>query len=286
MKKQQLTDLKYLFWTILSGVLHAFALSSFSTPHGLYPSGFSGVSRLLSDVGRDYLGVNIPFYTPYLLLNSIAILLVYKYIGKKFTIFSIIQIVTTSFLVGVLPVVHFVDDMLLISVFGGILSGFGISLALQHNSSSGGTDFFAMYFSAKYKRSTWSYVLYFNAAVLIIAGFLYGWEKALYSIIYQFCSTTIVNRIHDRYTHQTIMIITKKKDEVIRSILDGTRHGITVSRAEGAYLHQEEWKLYMVVNSFETEAVVRSVLKEDPKAFINIQESTRVVGNFYQKPLD
>lgn len=279
-------ELKYLFFTLCSAIVHSFALSTFSTPHGLYPSGFSGLSRFVSDIARDFLHMDIPFYAPYLLLNGIAILLVYRSIGKKFTFYSIIQVLTVSVLTTYLKPYPVVDDLLLISIFGGIINGFGISLALQHNSSSGGTDFIAIYVSTKYHRSIWSYVLAFNVGILILAGLAYGWEKALYSIIFQYCSTTVISHIHNRYTHETITIITQKPDEVIRSILNETRHGITVSKAKGAYLGKEETMLYMVVNSFETNDVISSVLKEDPKAFINIQDSKSVVGNFYQKPLD
>ena len=279
-------DIKLIFWTLLSGLIHAIALSTFSGAHGLYPSGFSGISRLMSDLCRDFLHFELPFYIPYLILNIIAILLVYKNIGHKFTIYSLIQVITVSVLTTYLKPFTIVDDMLLISVFGGIINGFGISLALQHNSSSGGTAFIAIYVSNKYKRSIWTEILAFNVCVLILAGLVYGWERALYSIIYQYCSTTVISHLHKRYTHETITIITRKPEEVIHSILSNTRHGITVTQAKGAYLKLDETMLYMVVNSFETNDVIHSALKEDPEAFINIQDSKSVIGNFYQKPLD
>ncbi len=286
MKNTKIQDVQRLIWTLLSGTLYSFNIVSLTAPHGLYPSGFSGLSRLISDLSHDFLPFTIPFNVPYLLLNFFSVLLVYKNIGKKFTFFSSLQILTVALLTSIIKPVYFTDDILLASVFGGIIGGFAIVMALQHNSSSGGTDFIAIYISNKYHVSSWNGIMVFNVLILSIAGLVYGWEKALYSIIYQFCSTQVIKNFHNRFTHETITIITRMPDEVISSILANTRHGITVEKAQGAYLHQDESVLYMVVNSFETPEVLKSALKIDPHAFINIQDSKRVVGNFYQKPLD
>lgn len=279
-------DLSMLFWTIVSATIQSISLSSFSIRAGLYPGGFTGVARILSDLARDYLGTDNLFSILYLSLNVVVAIITFKYIGKKFTIFSVLHIILVSILTPLFKPLIEVEDILLYSVFGGILSGFATGLALQNDLSSGGTDFIAIYFSNKYHKSTWNYVLFFNAVVLIVAGLIYGWEKALYSIILQFCNTQVIKRMHKRYVHQTLTIITEHKDEVVASILSGTRHGITELNAKGAYMKKDEYYLYMVVNAFETQEVCEAVLKADPKAFINIQDSKEIVGNFYQKPLD
>lgn len=279
-------DLKMFFWTIVSAVMYSYSLASFSIPGKLYPGGFSGISRILSDLGSDFFNLPTTFSILYFALNLLVGLLVFNHIGKRFAIYSLLHVIIVSLLSPTLKPLIEVDDILLYSVFGGILSGFAIGLALMNNLSSGGFDFISIYFSNKFHKSTWNYVLGFNIVVLLAAGLIYGWERALYSIILQFCSTQIVKRMHKRFTHQTITIITEKKDEVIETINNTSRHGITELEARGAYLKKKENYLYMVVNAYETNAICRAVLKTDPKAFINIQNSQEIFGNFYQQPFD
>lgn len=282
-KKQILT---MSIWVLISAILQAFSFSSFSVGAGIYPSGVSGLSRLVSDVLLDFKNINLPFYYLYVLINLILAGLTFKHIGKFFTIFSLIQIVLVSLFSSILPQYHVLDDPLLIALFGGLLNGFGISLALTHDASSGGTDFISIYFSNKYHRSMWDYVFVFNAVIIFVAGIIYGWEKAAYSIIYQFVSNYVISHMHKRYTHEAIIIITRKPDEVIDSIFKNVHHGITKISAQGAYSGNDETMLYTVVNTFETADVVKYALQGDPKAFIETRKAKNVYGNYTQKPLN
>lgn len=287
MKKSNINkDLRMSFWTIISALIYSYGLVSFSIPAKLYPGGFSGLSRILSDLGTDFLNLPSTFSILYIALNAIVSILVFKYIGKRFCLYSLLQVCLVAILTQFLKPIIIVDDILLYSVFGGILCGFGSGIALANNLSGGGLDFIAIFFSNKYNRSTWNYILVFNVVVVMVAGIIYGWEIALYSIILQFCNTQVVKRMHKRFTHQTITVITEKKDEVIESILSVTRHGITELEAKGAYLKKNENYLYMVVNAYETNNICHAILNSDPHAFINIQDSKGIYGNFYQKPFD
>ena len=125
-----------------------------------------------------------------------------------------------------------------------------------------------------------------NVVVITVAGLLFGWEIAMYSIIFQFVSTQVVKAMHKRYTHPTLTIITKKKDEVVAEILKGTRHGITITEAEGAYAHQKEYVLMTVINTYQANVVMSAILRADPHAFINVQNTVTVRGNYYQEPLE
>lgn len=279
-------DFNMLVWAMLSAIVHSFALINFSIPNKFYPGGYSGIARLLTDLASDFLNISLSFSAVYLIMNAISSLIVFKYIGKKFTLFSIIQFILVSILTRTLAPVITITDPLLVAVFGGIIGGFGIGIALSHGASSGGSDFLSVYFSNKYRKSIWNYTFGANCIVLTIAGFIYGWNIVMYSIILQFCSNEVVKRMHKRYTHQTVTVVTQHPDEVVESVLKGTRHGITKIHAEGAYLRQEETMLYTVVNSFQTHDVIKAVQSADPHAFINIQDSLNIAGNYYQKPLD
>ena len=185
-----------------------------------------------------------------------------------------------------MPAYQILEDPLLVAIFGGLINGFGISIALTQGASSGGTDFLSIYYSNKFHRSMWDYVFAFNCLMIFAAGLLYGWEIAAYSIIFQYTSNLIISKRHKRYTHQAIIIVTKRPDEVIDSILKNVRHGITKVEAKGAYQGDDQTMLYTVVNAFQTNEVVKYALQGDPKAFIETRNTLNIYGNYYQKPLD
>ena len=280
-------DLKMTFWILVSSLIYSIGITSFSKVGGMYPGGFAGISRIVSDLFLRFYDINIPFGIIYFTINIAPTYLVFRYIGKRFTIYSVLQYIIVSLLTTFYtkPIIVLTDP-LLIAVFGGLLCGIGVGVALRNNASSGGTDFIAIYVSNRFNRPIWNYVMCANALVLCVAGVLFGWEKACYSIIFQFVSNQVVQRLHERYKMETLTIITSNPDEVVKNILSKTRHGITEIHSEGAYSHTDNTTLYMVINAFQRHEVVRSILEKDPKAFINIQETIKIVGNYYQKPLD
>ena len=92
--------------------------------------------------------------------------------------------------------------------------------------------------------------------------------------------------LHNRYTHKTMTIITKKPEEVSQAILQNVRHGITEIKSMGYYSKEESTMLYMVVNSFQYKEIEKIIINTDKEAFINVQNTVEIVGNYYQKPLD
>jgi len=275
-----------LFVAILSSILEAIAQVSFVQVAGFLPAGFSGISRLVSRLSPIYLNIEINFSVLYFVLNFIVAIIVFREIGKKFTIFSILQVAFTSLFCLLFHPLFDFNDPLLLSIFGGIVNGVACGISLANNFSSGGTDFLNVYFSHKYNKSIINYVLFINCLIVIIGSISFGIEIGMYSIIYQYVTTQVIKGLHHRYTHSTLTIITNKPEEVKESIFSKVRHGITVLNAEGGYLHKKETMLYMVIGTFQEKIVIDAIKKADPHAFINIQDSKEIVGNYYQLPLD
>lgn len=270
---------------VISALVYSISLKAFVESGNLIPGGFSGISRLIIEIVHKYFGVTLSFGVIYVTIHILPTIMVYRYVGHRFTFFSIMQFSLVSFFTSVLPTFPVTEDLLLIAVFGGIMSGVGISIALRQNASSGGTDFIAIYFANKYKIPTWNYIMGMNIVMLSIAGFLFGWTTALYSIIYQFCNTQVVNIRHDRYKLTTLTIITEHGDEVCQTIFKTCRHGITILDGEGAYSHHNKQVLIMTINTYQMNEVVQAIKKTDPHVFINISKTEQIVGNYYQTPL-
>jgi uncharacterized membrane-anchored protein YitT (DUF2179 family) len=284
--KSTRNHVKSFLFVVLSSLLGALAIKIFIENGNLFPGGFAGVSVLIQRLTLRYYDIAIPFGVLYLTLNIYPTILVYHYVGKWFTRYSILQIVLVSLFVEIIPEIVITNDILLIAVFGGIFSGLAASLSLMANASGGGTDFIALYISHKTNTQSWNYILAGNAVILGVAGLLFGWEIALYSIIFQFVSTTIVSNLYQRYKLMSIRMFTAYPEELTKAILSQTRHGITKIWGEGGYSKKEVCMLYMVVNTYEVNQVVNIAQSVDEKVFIDISKTEKVIGNYYRKPLD
>lgn len=274
-------------YIMTSALLSAIALRYFAQIGHLVPGGFSGLSLLIIQLFSHFFSIEIPFYALYILLNLPVTILVFRYVGRRFALYSILQYLLTSLLVALLPpFVGITHQIMLLAIVGGIINGFAIVIALRANASTGGTDFIAIFTSARFNKPTWNYIMGYNACMLIVAGLVFGWERAIYSIVYQFSSMEIVKSFHQRYKLMTIEMITEIPDEVAAAIQAQTRHGITELWGEGFYSKQPKCFLYMVVNAVEVNTVVQQAKRVDPHVFVNIQKSQRIEGNYYQKPME
>lgn len=279
-------DIKNILLVILGAFITSVGLRYFVETKNLMPSGFNGLSWLIVRVSKEYFSFQMSFSIVYFVINFIPAAIMFKEIGKKFTLLSLLHVTLVSIFTATIPIVIVTDDILLVCIFGGILAAFGSLMSLKANASSGGTDFFAIYFSKRYNYPVWNYVLAFNGAVLMISGLLFGIEAALYSIIYQFTNTQIVNTFHDRYRLASLHIITQYPEKVTECILSNVRRGVTALDAVGKYSNTETTMLYMVVSANEANMLIKNIKKVDPLAFISETKTSRVYGNFYQKPFE
>ncbi|GAA6406988.1 MULTISPECIES: YitT family protein [Blautia] len=277
------TEAKRVVFGLAGAIIMAVNIKTFVRAGGLYPGGFNGVTLLIQTIFERFLGIALPFTVINLLLNAIPTIVCFKAIGKKFTVSSAMIIVLTSVLTDIIPYQPITQDILLISVFGGLLNGFAVSLCLMGGTSGGGTDFIAIYFAEKKNKDVWNFILLGNGCVLVIAGILFGWDKALYSIIFQFTSTQIIHMLHTAYKKETLFIVTDCPDAVYQEIYEVTNHSATEFAATGCYSNEGRKMLYSVVSSAEAKVLVSRVRKADPKAFINVIKTDFLEGHFYQK---
>ncbi len=271
---------------IFASVLYAWNLCCFAKTVGLLPGGFSGVSLLLQEIGSQFFHINVPFTVFNVALNLFPVYLGFRYIGKKFTIYSIVTIVLSSIFVDILPVYIFTNDILLVSVFGGLINGFAISLCLNVGTTTGGTDFISIFLSEQKGIDAWNYILAGNVIVLGIAGLLFGWKIALYSIIYQFCSTQVIQLLYKRYQKETLFIISDHAEDIYKAIKETTNHDATLFQGIGCYEEKEKTMLYSVINSEAKRELIPLIRSIDPHAFINIVKTQELQGRFHNIPND
>ena len=284
MKFEPKEDIKRIIVICIAAVIMALNIKSFVRTGGLYPGGATGLALLIQRAGDMFFHVTIPYTVVNVALNAVPVYIGFRYIGRKFTLYSCLMIVLTSVLTDMLPGYAITYDTLLISIFGGLINGFVISLCLHMNATTGGTDFIAIYLSEKKGIDSWNVVLGLNVLILADAGLLFGWDKALYSIIFQYTSTQVLHMLYKKYQQETVFAVTNRAEEVYDAIAGTTHHGATIIEGQGAYEDRERKIVYSVVSSAESKKVIRAIKEADPHAFVNLMKTEQVAGKFYQKP--
>lgn len=275
-----------IIFILLGSLILAINMNTFVEQGNLVPGGFSGLSKLIQRVGLKYYDVKISFTLLNVIFNAVPAVFAYRLVGKKFTVFSCLSLLVVSVLVDELPVIPITGDILLISVFGGILNGLGLSLILNNNASSGGTDFIAMSLSNKYKVSTFNYMLLFSAVIILISGRLFGMDKALYSIIFQFCSTQVINTFYKKYKKKTLLIVTDNPAAISADLLELTNHSSTILKGFGSYTAHKKYLIYTVLSDSDVRKMKKQIHQQYPDTFVNVINSSDVVGNFYIQPFE
>lgn len=268
----------------IAAVIMAVNIKSFVRTGGLYPGGATGLALLIQRAAEIFFHVTIPYTMINIALNAIPVYIGFRFIGKKFTLYSCFMIVLTSVLTDIIPEYVITYDTLLISIFGGMINGFVISLCLIMNATTGGTDFIAIYLSEKTEVDSFNIVLGLNIVILGAAGILFGWDKALYSIIFQYASTQVLHMLYKKYQQETLFVVTNRAQEVYEAIAKMTNHGATIIEGEGSYEHRERKVVYSVVSSSESKKVIAAIKAADPAAFVNAIKTDQLSGRFYQRP--
>jgi uncharacterized membrane-anchored protein YitT (DUF2179 family) len=279
-----------LLLILFGAVLMAFNINTFVHAGGLIPGGFTGLTLLIQEICLRYGNVHVPFSIILYVLNAVPALICFRFIGKKFALYSGLMIVVSGFLTDWMPSM-FIDflqlhDTLLSAVFGGLLNALSISLCLYAGATSGGTDFIAIFISEKYRKDAWNYIFAGNCVILALAAYLFALDKALYSIIFQFTTTMALSSLYRGYQQRTLLIITGRPEEVYTLIRNQTNHGATTFHGLGNYEKTDRTMLYSVVSADEVAPLVTGIKNIDTNAFINVLKTEHLNGRFYMRPKD
>jgi uncharacterized membrane-anchored protein YitT (DUF2179 family) len=282
--------LKRVALLLAGSVLMAFNINTFVHAGGIIPGGFTGLTLLIQEICWRYGHFRIPFSIVNYALNAVPAAICFKFIGRKFALYSCLMVVVSGILTDWMPAMFIealqIHDVLLSAIFGGLLNAVAISLCLHADATSGGTDFIAIFISEKYRRDAWNYIFAGNCVILALAGFLFSLDKSLYSVIFQFTTTAALSALYRGYQQKTLLIITSMPDEVYAHINKETGHGATSIECTGFYEKKKRVLLYSVVSATEVAVLTRAIMKIDPKAFVNVIKTEQINGLFNKRPKD
>jgi uncharacterized membrane-anchored protein YitT (DUF2179 family) len=261
---------------IVGAALIAVSFNIFLIPHQLLSGGLSGMAMIVGyftkwNIGLVYFLSNLP-----VLIWGLIV------VGRKFIILSMISVVFTVWFMQLIPLnpANLSLDQTISAVFGGVLLGIGTGITLRIGGSSGGFDIIGFIVTRNRDFPLGTVLFVFNGAVVIVLGyFKQDWNLALYSMLSMYIVSRVMDTIHIRHMKVTAFIITEHKDKLTQRLLNLPR-GVTLIKTEGAYSNQEKDMLMTVITRFEL-AEFKAIIKEcDPKAFVNIVETTSVLGEF------
>ncbi len=279
MKSGYLIDV--LYW-IAGCAVYSVAVALFLSPNQISPGGFTGISTAVNALTR------IPSGTVLLVLNIPLLILEYKKFGGGFIIktaaATFILSITLNIAETVLP--QYKIEPILASVFGGVISGFGLSLILLRGATTGGVDVIAMLINNRHKHfSIGRIVMLFDFGVVLFAVFVYGnIESALYSLIAIYAASKIIDyMLYGADRGKLLFIISENASGISTKIAERLRRGATILNARGGYTNNPQKMLVCAVRVHEAAELHKIVHETDPKAFIMVADAGEIIGEGFKK---
>ena len=267
------------FAVILFGaMLAAFAIEEFLVPCLILDGGIVGISIIISTLSK------LPLSVLTLVLNIPFLLIGAKKLGKIFIFKSAFAMVVFSIFLDVFEKLPDVTREHLLAVsFGGLLLGIGVGLVIRFGGCLDGTEAVAILLNKKYKMPVGRIVLFFNIVIYITAGFLFGFDRAMYSLLTYFITSKILDIVESGLEQtKAAMIITEDAKTIADLIY--TRLGRTVTIMEGEGLVSGEKRvLYCVLTRFEVRELRSIINGVDASAFVAISDVSEIIGNHIKR---
>ncbi len=258
----------------------AFALAFFLIPNRIAAGGVSGLATVLFHL------INSPVGVTMLVLNIPLFLLSLKVIGAVFGVKTLLGTVLLSVLVDLAqPIaVPMTTDPLLASIYGGVIAGIGLGLAFRFGGSTGGTDMAAQLLARFFPTTVGQALLVVDGFVIVLAGFVFGPELALYALLAVFLTTKAIDVVQEGQSYaRAAFIVSPQASAISRAVSDQLNRGATILTGRGAFTGHDKEVLFVIVARSELARLRQIVLENDPAAFFVITEAHEVLGEGFKR---
>lgn len=267
-----------VFFMILGSILVSIGLEVFLIPNNVIDGGVVGISIMASHLTKIPLGVftfvlNIPFF-----------IIGYKQIGKTFTLSTLFSVVCLSIGVSFFhPIPGITHDVFLASIFGGIILGVGVGLIIRNGGSLDGTEIVAIILDKRSSFSIGEIVMFFNIFILGSSGLIFGWDRAMYSLIAYFIAFKVIDiTVEGLDESKAVIIISDQHEKIAESIVARLGRGVTLLNGKGAYKGLHTNVIYAVVSRLEISKLKSIINGFDDNALITVS-SVEASGKRYKK---
>lgn len=272
-------DRHKIIMTIMYSFIFAFGLNMFLTPENILSTGLTGIAQIVS-----ILIPVIPFGLFYFLINIPGVIIGFIFLGKKFTLYSLISVITVSVATTIIPTMGITNDVILNCLFGGIIMGYGMGGLLKYGSSTGGLDFYGMYLYQKFGINFTNLQTMINVGIILTSGFLFGIEIALYSMLALIVRQMMVAKVYTTHQKLTVWVIGESVRDVSDYINFQLGRGTNIfHNVEGGYTHNEKEVLMAILDEYEFRSLQDNIKSINSEVFMYASGTSHIGGNYQIK---
>lgn len=277
-----LMTLRKMFFLTIGAIIAAGAIEGFLAPNNIIDGGIVGISMIINHLTHYNLGMLVA------LINLPFILLAFTKMGKKFVLQTFYAIAIFSTALNCFHTYFVTKDLLLATVFGGIILGAGVGIILKNEGSLDGTEILSLVISKKIGLSVGQFILTLNFFIYCAAGIAYNsWETAMYSMLTYFIASKVIDIVMEGFnSSKSVRIISDKSYEIGQTLIEKLDIGITYIYGQGGYSKVDKAIIYCIVSRLEM-ANLKEIVKEiDPRAFISVVDVHETYGARFNRRLE
>lgn len=274
---------------VIGGALYAVGVNLFIVPFNLYSGGLVGIAQLIRTILSDYIHIEfgskdiagIIFYA----LNLPILIYAFPRLDKLFFLKTLVAVTSLTLAMSLIPTTVIVDDCLASTIVGAFVSGAGIGLVLRMSSSTGGMDIIGMLISKSHSNIRVGQVnLAVNLVIYAVCLFLFDVQIVVYSVIFAVVHAFAIDKFHAQNINVEVKIITKTNpDDIEYEVFTKMGRGVTELHSIGAYTHEDEHMLYILISKYEVHQLRQIIRKYDKNAFVIVNEGVWVEGHYLKK---
>lgn len=273
-----LSQLKNIIFLTVGAMITAFALESFLVPNNIIDGGVIGISMIASHITKWNLGLLI------LILNTPFIIMAFKKMGGKFVVQTAFANIILAVFLNIFHHYKVTHDLLLATVFGGIILGLGVGIILKHEGSLDGTEMLALVVSKKLGVSVGEFIMGINVFIYLAAGKVFSWESAMYSIMTYFIASKVIDTVMEGFnSSKSVRIISDNASAIGEQLIERLDISVTYLQGIGGYTGQDKDLIYCVISRLELPKMIDIIKEIDPKAFVSVVDVHEVYGGRFRK---
>ena len=270
--------IRKLFFITVGAIITGFALATFLSPNDIIDGGVIGVSMIISNVFKINLGMLI------ILLNLPFILMAWKKMGTKFVILTGYANIVLALSTEYFQNIKATGDLLLATVFGGIILGVGVGTILKNEASLDGTEMLSLLISRKFGVSVGEFILIINVFIYAVAGLVFGWESAMYSVLTYVIGSKVIDSVMEGFnSSKSVRIISDNAGAIGEQLIERLDISITYLQGIGGYTGADKDLIYCVLSRLELPKMLDIVKEIDPKAFVSVVDVHEVYGGRFHR---
>ena len=269
---------KNLLFLTIGAIITAFALESFLVPNNIIDGGVIGISMIVSHITKLNLGLLI------LIINTPFIIMAFKKMGAKFVVQTVYANIILAVFLNLFHHYKVTGDLLLSTVFGGIILGFGVGVISKHEGSLDGTEMLSLVVARRFGCSVGEFIMGINVFIYLAAGKVFSWESAMYSIMTYFIASKVIDMVMEGLnSSKSVRIISDEATAIGQALIEKLDISVTYLQGIGGYTGQDKDLIYCVISRLELPKMLDIIKEIDSNAFVSVVDVHEVYGGRFKK---